>query len=160
MSLVKMSFHVRIVPQRKDDQQGIRNVVNNRIYVNVFWVSASKRRHFQRVTCVANMCRQHESFISDHWNQHAPACPKTMSQFITKHFGGIPKSLKDLEWIYRVNPNSKNSLPVAADWRTVAPGSHPQPALPRPTKISNTQYFKRDVRRAYPQPVVYSAGEL
>eukprot|EP00842_Homolaphlyctis_polyrhiza_P003855 jgi/Hompol1/4470/HPOL_001729-RA len=73
-----------------------------------------------------------------------------LRDFITRHFGGIPRSLKDLEWIYR----------VATEYRVVAPGSRPAYVAPVNDKISNIQYFKRDVRRAYPQTVVFSQQDL
>jgi hypothetical protein len=73
--------------------------------------------------------------------------------WITKHFGGIPSKVSDLEWIYRVNPRSPAYLPIADTYRTVSPGSGPQyTPLHNPT-VSKFKYFTRDSRRAFPQTV-------
>ncbi|KAI8901260.1 hypothetical protein BC833DRAFT_578592 [Globomyces pollinis-pini] len=84
----------------------------------------------------------------------------SMSKFITKHFGGIPKKLSDLKWIIRVNPDSPNSFPDAVDYRKVAPGSQPDFVAPVDNRISKNRYFERDVRRNYPKTVVFNAKEI
>ncbi|TPX73525.1 hypothetical protein CcCBS67573_g05201 [Chytriomyces confervae] len=43
-------------------------------------------------------------------------------RFMTKHFGGVPRSFKDLEWIYRVRPSDPAIVPAAHEYRTVSPG--------------------------------------
>ncbi|KAJ3007489.1 UNVERIFIED_CONTAM: hypothetical protein HDU68_003479 [Siphonaria sp. JEL0065] len=45
-----------------------------------------------------------------------------LERFIAKHFGGVPRSFKDLEWIYRVRPSDPAITPVAEDFRTISPG--------------------------------------
>nr|KAJ3419735.1 hypothetical protein HK105_006566 [Polyrhizophydium stewartii] len=65
--------------------------------------------------------------------------PRTMVlKWIERHLGGIPKSLADLKWIYRVPPYKS----------------------PVPKKVAANYYFNRDVRRAYPQTVVFTPSEL
>ncbi|KAL2917506.1 hypothetical protein HK105_202787 [Polyrhizophydium stewartii] len=81
-------------------------------------------------------------------------------KWIERHLGGIPKSLADLKWIYRVNPNSTGSAPQASEFRVVAPGSQPPYKSPVPKKVAANYYFNRDVRRAYPQTVVFTPSEL
>ncbi|KAH6588285.1 hypothetical protein BASA50_010836 [Batrachochytrium salamandrivorans] len=84
----------------------------------------------------------------------------SFTKFITKHFGGIPKSLNDLRWLVYVNPNSVGSSPKASEYRVVSPGSQPDYVAPTPYKVSDNQYYKRDVRRAYPQTVTFSPQDL
>ncbi|KAJ1343677.1 hypothetical protein BSLG_000488 [Batrachochytrium salamandrivorans] len=74
----------------------------------------------------------------------------SFTKFITKHFGGIPKSLNDLRWL----------VYVASEYRVVSPGSQPDYVAPTPYKVSDNQYYKRDVRRAYPQTVTFSPQDL
>ncbi|KAI8909792.1 hypothetical protein EDD86DRAFT_190610 [Gorgonomyces haynaldii] len=77
-----------------------------------------------------------------------------LTKFIQKHFGGIPKSFKDLQWIIRVNPTQDVYLPVAEDYRTVSPGSQPPFQHPPREKLSKNHYYLRDSRRNYPQTYV------
>ncbi|KAI8923052.1 hypothetical protein BC831DRAFT_473016 [Entophlyctis helioformis] len=84
-----------------------------------------------------------------------------VANFIKRHFGGLPRSVKELQWIYRVNPDSEGSAPQAKEYRVPAPGSQPETYVgPKNPQISNIQYFKRDTRRAFPQTVVFSQSDL
>lgn len=82
-----------------------------------------------------------------------------LKNFVVKHFGGLPS--KDAwKWWLRVNPTSPNSFPLASEYRKVAPGSQPTPNLDFPAKISSNRYFERDLRRQFPQTVVYTHSDL
>ncbi|KAI8830413.1 hypothetical protein BJ741DRAFT_620034 [Chytriomyces cf. hyalinus JEL632] len=81
-------------------------------------------------------------------------------RFMTKHFGGVPRSFKDLEWIYRVRPSDPAIVPAAHEYRTVSPGSQPNFARPNVEKINKNYYYTRDVRRAYPATAVYSTEDI
>ncbi|KAI9325397.1 hypothetical protein BDR26DRAFT_879555 [Obelidium mucronatum] len=83
-----------------------------------------------------------------------------LEQFITKHFGGVPRSLKDLAWIYRVRPNDPAITPVASEYRTVSPGSQPDFKRPAERKIFDNRYYNRDTRRAYPATAVYTSEDI
>ncbi|KAI9209636.1 uncharacterized protein BJ171DRAFT_594670 [Polychytrium aggregatum] len=72
----------------------------------------------------------------------------------------VPKSFRDLEWFYRVNPSLPPVIVKASEYRNVAPGSQPDFNRVDTTPISKNQYFTRDVRRSYPQTVVYTSEEL
>ncbi|KAI8619468.1 hypothetical protein BC830DRAFT_1252670 [Chytriomyces sp. MP71] len=80
--------------------------------------------------------------------------------FITKHFGGVPRSFKDLAWIIRVRPNDPPIVPSAEDYRIVSPGSQPNFARPKEDKINANYYYTRDVRRAYPATAVYTNEDI
>ncbi|EGF78170.1 hypothetical protein BATDEDRAFT_26941 [Batrachochytrium dendrobatidis JAM81] len=83
-----------------------------------------------------------------------------LRRFIERHFGGIPESLKDLHWLYRVNPKSVGSAPQAIEYRIVSPATQTNYVAPTAYKVSNNQYFKRDVRRAFPQTVTFTTNDL
>ncbi|KAJ3024536.1 UNVERIFIED_CONTAM: hypothetical protein HDU68_008034 [Siphonaria sp. JEL0065] len=83
-----------------------------------------------------------------------------LEQFITKHFGGVPRSFKDLEWIYRVRPSDPAITPVAEDFRTISPGSQPDFKRPAERKIFNNRYYERDSRRSYPATAVYTSEDI
>ncbi|KAJ3064528.1 hypothetical protein HDU98_012076 [Podochytrium sp. JEL0797] len=83
-----------------------------------------------------------------------------IERFMTKHFGGVPRSLKDLAWIIRVRPTDPAIVPVASEYRTVSPGSQPDFVRPVEDKIFANHYHKRDVRRAYPATVVYTSDDI
>jgi hypothetical protein len=36
----------------------------------------------------------------------------SIATFIKKHFGGIPTKITDLQWLFRINPDSPNSFPT------------------------------------------------
>ncbi|KAI8609652.1 hypothetical protein BC830DRAFT_1173371 [Chytriomyces sp. MP71] len=93
--------------------------------------------------------------------------------FITKHFGGVPRSFKDLAWLIRVvriycfeafpvetRPNDPPIVPSAEEYRTVSPGSQPNFARPKEDKINANYYYTRDMRRAYPATAVYSNEDI
>ncbi|KAJ3101973.1 hypothetical protein HK100_004446 [Physocladia obscura] len=80
--------------------------------------------------------------------------------FLTKHFGGIPRSLKDLEWIYRIRPTDPPIVPPASEYRTISPGSQIPFKRPNESAIYNNRYFARDTRRAYPATVVYTSDDI
>ncbi|KAI8914757.1 hypothetical protein DFJ77DRAFT_463196 [Powellomyces hirtus] len=80
--------------------------------------------------------------------------------FMTRHFGGVPKTLRDLEWIIRARPDLPPIMAKADEYRHVTPGSQPAYQPPVDEKLSKNYYYTRDTRRAYPQTVVYSASEI
>ena len=77
----------------------------------------------------------------------------SLSNFLTRHLGGIPKKLSDLQWLLRINPKYPPTLTEAHTYRTVSPGSQPPYSPPANDKISKNYYFTRDARRNYPLPV-------
>ncbi|KAJ3152235.1 hypothetical protein HDU89_001454 [Geranomyces variabilis] len=80
--------------------------------------------------------------------------------FMARHFGGIPKSFRDLEWIIRARPDLPPIMAKADEYRHVSPGSQPDYNPERSEKLSKNYYYTRDTRRAYPQTVVYKATEI
>ncbi|KAI8818683.1 uncharacterized protein EV422DRAFT_536491 [Fimicolochytrium jonesii] len=83
-----------------------------------------------------------------------------LDKFLTHHFGGIPKSFKDLEWIIRTRPDVPPIMVSADEYRSVTPGSQPTYQPYKNEKLSKNYYFTRDYRRAYPQTVVYTSAEI
>ncbi|KAI9090068.1 hypothetical protein DFS34DRAFT_638165 [Phlyctochytrium arcticum] len=83
-----------------------------------------------------------------------------LERLITKHFGGVPKSFRDLEWIIRARADVPPILVKADQYRVVSPGSQPDYHLVEEQKLSKNYYFTRDTRRAYPQTVVYTANDI
>jgi hypothetical protein len=91
-----------------------------------------------------------------------------LKDLVTRHVGGIPRSWEDLKWVYLVNPTIPPTVVPSTEVRPVAPHNQPLPPpanqLPSGTKVmgreSGIAYHLRDVRRAYPQTVVYGATEL
>ncbi|KNC96651.1 uncharacterized protein SPPG_07864 [Spizellomyces punctatus DAOM BR117] len=83
-----------------------------------------------------------------------------LEKFMARHFGGIPKSFRDLEWIIRVRPDLPPIMCKADEYRTTSPGSQPTYNPATEEKISKNYYFTRDTRRQYPQTVVYKAEEF
>ena len=75
-------------------------------------------------------------------------------KFLTRHLGGFPKKLSDLEWIVRINPKLPPTLTEAHTFRTISPASQPAYSPVVNENISKIFYFKRDTRRQYPQPIV------
>ncbi|KAJ3412145.1 hypothetical protein HDV05_001183 [Chytridiales sp. JEL 0842] len=68
-------------------------------------------------------------------------------------------------WSHDFNINKRPDLDViivkAEEFRSVAPGSQPEPNLPRGSEaISKNYYHNRDVRRAYPQTVTYTPEDI
>lgn len=74
-------------------------------------------------------------------------------RFLTRHFGGVPKKLSDLQWLLRVNPKHPPILTEAHTFRTISPASQPPYSPPVNDTISKNYYYKRDTRRQYPVPV-------
>ncbi|KAJ3271305.1 hypothetical protein HDV01_006901 [Terramyces sp. JEL0728] len=83
-----------------------------------------------------------------------------LKRFITKHFGGIPTKISDLEWLIRVNPESTNSTPQAFEYRKVSPGNQPDYQAPKTEKLFKNRYYEKDTRRQYPQTVVFSPNDV
>ncbi|KAJ3115574.1 kynurenine 3-monooxygenase, mitochondrial precursor [Phlyctochytrium bullatum] len=83
-----------------------------------------------------------------------------LKRFITKHFGGIPTSFKDLEWIIRSRPDMPPIIVAAKEYREVSPGSQPDAVLPPNPKISKHYYYTRDQRRSYPSTVTYTQSDI
>jgi len=74
-------------------------------------------------------------------------------RFLTRHLGGVPKKLSDLQWLLRVNPTHPPTLTEAHTFRTISPASQPPYSPPVNDTISKNYYYKRDTRRQYPRPV-------
>ncbi|KAJ3210189.1 hypothetical protein HDU67_005572 [Dinochytrium kinnereticum] len=84
----------------------------------------------------------------------------SLKKLITKHFGGIPTSVKDLEWLIRIRPDLAPTIVSAGEYREVAPGSQPDAHLIKNPPISKNHYYNRDNRRSYPATVMYSTQEI
>ncbi|KAI8616519.1 hypothetical protein BC830DRAFT_1080549 [Chytriomyces sp. MP71] len=93
--------------------------------------------------------------------------------FITKHFGGVPRTFKDLariiliERIFCFDPflvetrsNDPPIVPPACEYRTVSPGCQPTFARPKEDKINANYYYTHDVRRAYPAIAVHTNEDI
>ncbi|KAJ3192645.1 hypothetical protein HK101_006197 [Irineochytrium annulatum] len=80
--------------------------------------------------------------------------------FMTRHFGGVPTKIADLEWIYRTRPDIPPIVVSAKEFRDVAPGSQPDFQPPKNEAISKNYYFNRDARRSYPETAIYNTQDI
>lgn len=72
----------------------------------------------------------------------------------------IPRTMQDLEWLYKLNPTTPTHLPTSEEYRVVAPASQKKYVAPKNELIHHHNYYTRDTRRAYPQTLVYTQPEI
>jgi hypothetical protein len=72
----------------------------------------------------------------------------------------IPRTLKDLDWFYKLNPTTPTHLPTSEEYRIVSPASQRKYIAPKNDQIHHHYYYTRDARRAFPQTLVYTQPEI